>query len=45
MYDHSLFLRTVSEFSARLLSPYDVDTVLRELMERLTAVLGLERLW
>ncbi len=40
MYDHSLFLRTLSEFSARLFGPYDVDTVLRELMERLTAVLG-----
>lgn len=42
MYDHSLFLRTLSEFSARLLGPYDVDTVLRELMERLTVVLGLD---
>ena len=42
MYDHSLFLRTLSEFSARLLSPYDVDTALRELMERLSDVLGLD---
>ena len=42
MYDHSLFLRMLSEFSARLLSPYDVDAVLRELMERLTEVLGLD---
>jgi GAF domain-containing protein len=42
MYDHSLFLRTLSEFSARLLSPYDVDDVLRELMQRLTDVLGLD---
>jgi GAF domain-containing protein len=41
MYDHSLFLRTLSEFSAKLLSPYDVDAVLRDLMERLTDVLGL----
>lgn len=40
MYDHSLFLRTLSEFSARLLSPYDVDTILQELMERLRDVLG-----
>lgn len=41
MYDHTLFLRTLSEFSARLLSPYDVDTVLKDLMERLRDVLGL----
>ena len=42
MYDNSLFLRTLSEFSTRLLNPYDVDAVLRELMERLTEVLGLD---
>ena len=42
MYDHSLFLRMLSEFSARLLSPYDVEVELRELMERLTEVLGLD---
>jgi len=42
MYDHSLFLRTLSEFSTKLLSPYDVDTVLRELMDRLTEVLDLD---
>ncbi len=41
MYDHSLFLRTLSEFSATLLSPYEVDTALTDLMERLTEVLGL----
>jgi GAF domain-containing protein len=41
MYDHSLFLRTLSEFSAKLLTPYDIDTVLQELMERLRDVLGL----
>lgn len=41
MYDHTLFLRTVSEFAARLLSPYDVDTVLEELMVRLIATLDL----
>lgn len=42
MYDHTLFLRTLSEFSSRLLGPYDVDTVLRELMERVTDVLDLD---
>lgn len=42
MYDHSLFLRTLSEFSARLLGPYDVDSVLPDLMDRLTAVLELD---
>jgi GAF domain-containing protein len=42
MYDHSLFLRTLAEFSARLLSPYDVDTVLRELMEGLSDALALD---
>jgi GAF domain-containing protein len=42
MYDHSLFLRTLSEFSAKLLNPYDVDTALKELMQRLCDVLGLE---
>ena len=29
MYDHSLFLRTLSEFSAKLVSSYDIDTVCR----------------
>ena len=38
MYDHSLFLRTVSEFSGRLLTPYDVDAVLKDLMARLAEV-------
>jgi GAF domain-containing protein len=42
MYDHSLFLRTLSEFSARLLSPYDIDAVLKDLMERLRDIFGLD---
>jgi len=42
MYDQSLLLRTLSEFSARLLSPYDVGIALKDLMERLTDVLGLD---
>lgn len=41
MYDHSLFLRTVSEFSGRLLTPYDVDAVLKDLMARLVDVFDL----
>jgi len=41
MYDHSLFLRTVSEFSGRLLTPYDVDAVLKDLMARLGEVFDL----
>ncbi|GAA2137629.1 GAF and ANTAR domain-containing protein [Nocardioides koreensis] len=41
MYDHSLFLRTVSEFSGRLLTPYDVDTVLKDLMARLAEIFDL----
>ena len=41
MYDHSLFLRTVSEFSGRLLTPYDVDAVLKDLMARLAEVFDL----
>ena len=42
MHDHSHFRRTLSEFSARLVNPYDVDTVLRELMERLSEALSLD---
>jgi GAF domain-containing protein len=41
MYDHTLFLRTVSEFAGKLLSPYDVDVVLEDLMSRLVSILGL----
>lgn len=42
MYDHSLFLGTLSEFSAKLLTSYDIDAVLQDLMERLRDVLGLD---
>lgn len=42
MYDHRVFMHTVSEFTARLLTPYDVDTVLEDLMSRLVATLGLD---
>lgn len=41
MYDHSLFLRTVSDFTRTLLTPYDVDTVLKDLMSRLVEMLDL----
>lgn len=41
MYDHSLFLRTVSQFTRTLLTPYDVDTVLKDLMSRLVEMLDL----
>jgi GAF domain-containing protein len=41
MHDHSLFLKTLSEFTETLLTPYDLDTVLGDLAERLTLVLGL----
>jgi len=41
MYDHSLFITTLSNFTRTLLTPYDVDTALGELGNSLTAVLGL----
>lgn len=41
MYDHPLFLRTISDFARLLLTPYDMDTTLQELAERTTDVLGL----
>jgi GAF domain-containing protein len=41
MYDHSLFLKILSEFSSKLLSPYDVDTALKDLMGHLTDLLAL----
>lgn len=41
MYDHPLFLRTVSDFARLLLTPYDVDATLQELAERSAEVLGL----
>lgn len=41
MYDHQLYLRTLSEFARALLMPYDVQSMLEELTRRVTAVLGL----
>jgi GAF domain-containing protein len=42
VYDSSMFIRILSEFSGKLLTEYDVDTVLMDLMERLTELLGLD---
>ncbi|WP_193312896.1 GAF and ANTAR domain-containing protein [Georgenia subflava] len=39
MYDHQLFVQTISEFVRTLVRPYDVDTVLNDLAGRLNAVL------
>lgn len=41
MYDHSLFLRTVSQFAGRLLRPYDVDAMLAETITNVTEMLDL----
>lgn len=41
MYDHSLFLQTLSEFTRTLVTQYDVDAVLDDLTTRLVDVLGL----
>ncbi|HZJ06186.1 MAG TPA: GAF and ANTAR domain-containing protein [Nocardioidaceae bacterium] len=41
MYNHSLFLQTLSGFTRTLLTPYDLDTVLGELAASLIGVLGL----
>jgi len=41
VYDHALFLQTVSRFSGQLLEPYDVDEVLGDLMRAFTAVFDL----
>ena len=41
MYDHQLFVQTVSEFTRSLVRPYDADTMLGELAARVTEVLGL----
>jgi len=41
VYDHQLFLRTVSDFARLLLQPYDVDATLHELSQRATEVFGL----
>lgn len=40
-HDHELLLQTLTEFTHALVRPYDVDTVLGELAERVTEVLGL----
>lgn len=41
MYDHQLYVKTLSEFARVLLSPYEVHTALVELTDRVTEVLGL----
>lgn len=41
MYDHSLFLQTLSDFTRTLVTQYDVDAVLDDLTTRLVEVLGL----
>ena len=42
-YDHSLLLETLSGFAATLIATDDVDTILGELTEHVTAVLDLIR--
>ena len=41
MYDHQLYLRTLSEFTRTLLTPYDVHAMFHQLADRVTSVLGL----
>ena len=41
MYDQPLFLKTLSRFAVVLPARYDLETVLTELTESVTAVLGL----
>jgi hypothetical protein len=41
MYDHKLYVRTLSEFTRVLLSPYDVHAALGELADRVSEALGL----
>lgn len=41
MYDHELLLSTLSGFTRTLIRPYDVDAVLQDLAECVSAVLGL----
>jgi GAF domain-containing protein len=41
MYDHRLYLRTLSEFTRVLLVPFEVHAALNELAIRITDVLGL----
>lgn len=40
MYDHTLYLRTLSEFTRGLPTPYDVHAVLEQLANRVTELLG-----
>lgn len=41
VYDHPLFVQTLSAFTHTLLTPYDTQTMLEELTERVSAVLSL----
>ena len=41
VYDHTLFVQTLSAFTHTLLTPYDTQTMLEELTDRVTAVLNL----
>ena len=41
MYDHDLFVRTISEFTGKLLNHYEVTDVLGDLAERLTRLFAL----
>lgn len=41
MYNHELYLRTLSEFTRALLTPYDIHAALVELADRVTQVLDL----
>lgn len=41
MYDHTLFVQTLSAFTHTLLTPYDTQTLLEELTERVGAVFDL----
>jgi GAF domain-containing protein len=41
VYDHTLFVQTLSAFTHTLLTPYDTQTMLEELTDRVSAVLGL----
>ena len=41
MYDQPLFLQTLSRFAQTLPARYDLETVLSELAEHITAVFGL----
>jgi GAF domain-containing protein len=41
VYDHTLFVQTLSAFTHTLLTPYDTQTLLEELTERVGVVFGL----